>query len=1333
MPVVTDDDVDVPQLAHLERCPKCTVGWLTVPTMATGFNTPRNKNRWYQMPLKCKFFKWRDIGPNPIKPGRPPPGTPSKRCNGYVCRHGRGSRVINAECLFGLCQTCCVHLHVTITGTPSCHCTKHENAFDEGRTRFYLPDAAVLPTITYPPYWHPPSPSSTPASTQPDPDAAEDAPSPPRPRRGRGGNTRGGRGGARGGASTGTAGGPGGAVATTAGHPNPTPSAACPGSNHRSTYAISFSPVYDYTLYQAQMIEQQRLDQAAMSKQVGHSQIRMTDIFWWDENGNPPREIRVQIPNDPWFHPRDSSHLVNRFGLKDGSLFQFYDWRKDSWLDGVPLTPSSARGSATPSSRFSTPSSVGEWSTPSQATGFDYGTPSFLDDQWRGLAIGDSAPATSSSSSAVTPSPSAVTPSHSAVTPSRTPSSSSLTLPDGGLDLEPAPRGPSASGWPWMYACDMIAGFKAIDALRRTGLKIPAAFTHAFRGHEYHSSTFNDNQAVYNAARAVPGELERWRELGRQPSGKWSEFPTLRARLLPHLYLSTCQTFHCSHVCWLSSHYASRAKPAYLSPSTLVKASTSGQLRKKAAALNFEGKHKLREKLLAGGQFTVGWSRVAHWIKSPPDPADAPLRGLALREWNMDQVVLDLVKTGKLSLTHTRSPVSAMHRMSYGDSVKRIPALLLCGHTFNMKGPGNRPEPSSQDTSSPQISSPSPPERLRPSVDALPYVELAEDVPDSIPAASVLQPTEPLQADVEPEVSPARTPSEAPDPRSSLPTTPPGSASLRLPDDVVDDEVDIREAGTSAIPEVGTHGLDMSDFDFDIRAVGEAAFNASLASLAAPPDKAAHVSLLSQPGRALAVSKPQHRRSPSTASGRYQGSPVRELVEFMANAPPLSIHESHSAEDEVLGKQGSYYSDDNDSNGACDDPDEPMPHLIADTLELYHFEDARYEPSERDSSPPSTRPSSRASSEAETDYSAEFDLYIRSKDGLKRYGHLLKAARREKAERQRPTLFDDSVTGEWPETLIWRGCGDVAALGEDRTVAGHCSDIIDVLPKVRLYFDRREGVFTVSSELLVDRLIKSITVTNVFGYLGVPIKVGGMVRIRRLAFWDQARARVTSLHPDFKVELFILDPKLSSHDLRRVRLGVKVSPVWAPLSVGVHVCWATPPTHTARASACRVESEASESESHQDGVPPASPSEIADYTPDERFQALQEWLFARFGGRPEYRSLRMATRQTSQHASTLLPWVKFAKEVKNSGPVDDEEYPAAQGLSVTNAALGVFLDRGHDWIKDALDAQDAIDSRHPDVGALTAKLMTKGVMLGAKTLAQLCIAARDGKDLPALP
>ncbi len=74
----------------------------------------------------------------------------------------------------------------------------------------------------------------------------------------------------------------------------------------------------------------------------------------------------------------------------------------------------------------------------------------------------------------------------------------------------------------------------------------------------------------------------------------------------------------------------------------------------KAAALNFLGEDQLRQKLL-GGRFTVSWSRVSTWIRSPPDPANAPVRGLALREWNMDRRVLALVKSGQLSPIHMRS------------------------------------------------------------------------------------------------------------------------------------------------------------------------------------------------------------------------------------------------------------------------------------------------------------------------------------------------------------------------------------------------------------------------------------------------------------------------------------------------------------------------------------------------------------------------------------------------------------------------------------------------------------------------------------------------------
>lgn len=47
--VVDDDDVEVPQLAHLERCKKCSLGWLSVPYLCKEGSVPTNKHRWYRI------------------------------------------------------------------------------------------------------------------------------------------------------------------------------------------------------------------------------------------------------------------------------------------------------------------------------------------------------------------------------------------------------------------------------------------------------------------------------------------------------------------------------------------------------------------------------------------------------------------------------------------------------------------------------------------------------------------------------------------------------------------------------------------------------------------------------------------------------------------------------------------------------------------------------------------------------------------------------------------------------------------------------------------------------------------------------------------------------------------------------------------------------------------------------------------------------------------------------------------------------------------------------------------------------------------------------------
>lgn len=69
----------------------------------------------------------------------------------------------------------------------------------------------------------------------------------------------------------------------------------------------------------------------------------------------------------------------------------------------------------------------------------------------------------------------------------------------------------------------------------------------------------------------------------------------------------------------------------------------------RSAILNFKTATQLREILLTG-RFTVGWYRITRWLQTPPNPQDAPRRGLGQREWTMDLRVLDLVRTGGLSI-----------------------------------------------------------------------------------------------------------------------------------------------------------------------------------------------------------------------------------------------------------------------------------------------------------------------------------------------------------------------------------------------------------------------------------------------------------------------------------------------------------------------------------------------------------------------------------------------------------------------------------------------------------------------------------------------------------
>ncbi|KAI0689276.1 hypothetical protein C8T65DRAFT_746231 [Cerioporus squamosus] len=904
---------------------------------------------------------------------------------------------------------------------------------------------------------------------------------------------------------------------------------------------------------------------------------------------------------------------------------------------------------------------------------------------------------------------------------------------------------------------------------------------------------------------------------------------------------------------------------------TLVKTGTRG--KGKAAALHFESEDKLRHRLATGGQFTVGWARVSRWIKCPPDPKDAPARGLAQREWHMDCAVLELLKSGKL--THPRSPRSIARLPARVSKPSDTPGKTSTdapsrAETMQDHTPASDPQPPASAAPSRRsvgrirslssgVSSLGPFERVtlaravsQPPVLMGPPLDLGR-LQGSMPVLPSPKVTVPLPTPLHPPTTVTsgivRAPSSSQvTSRSSTPSpaervrckdgtvlpslAPPSRLPLALPPPFLDDShvsqpiPPISSTASASLPSSWPWRPMFGRIRSTVNVTGPSSSSVTASQEVKPvEDVQVPVPTAEDPLSLSAVNKPseisgsapqvpgrpevsnpppvpldatpegEHDRSSAVigtaplASHNQHASPVgtggivredvllqdfggpesleRDLgVDLPAAssraastggtpdkgkdpAPPTDSNGDGSPEPDSPSQSrsnGTYYpSDDNDSDGARDAADDPLLALIDDTLEEYGFEDWRYQPSSRESSPPSTRPSSRASSESEaiTDYSCDYDLHINSKTGLKRYRSLLDAARRRKREASPVHLFHG---GDWPETLIWHGRGDVAAFGEDRTVAGESSQIVDVLRDVSLQFDREHGVFTVSSSHLCDLLIHSITVKNVCGYLGVPVKVGGKTSTRRLAFWDQPHGRVRQLQPEFLVELSVLDPKKSSREFSSVRLGVdyitesiaSLPPDGAaPVSTAL-VCR----PRTIRVPSRRTGSPAgldSAGEAVQAGTgdqradTPLSNLDEEGFSGEDKAHALQEWLYEQFGQSPVYREIRLATRQSSQHAVTLLKWVKFAKQVKDAGPVDESGPPAARGLSVSKAALGAFLDRGHDWIKDALDAQEAIESGAPAVGQVTQRLITKGIMLGAKTLARQCMAARAGEELPALP
>ncbi len=147
------------------------------------------------------------------------------------------------------------------------------------------------------------------------------------------------------------------------------------------------------------------------------------------------------------------------------------------------------------------------------------------------------------------------------------------------------------------------------------------------------------------------------------------------------------------------------------------------------------------------------------------------------------------------------------------------------------------------------------------------------------------------------------------------------------------------------------------------------------------------------------------------------------------------------------------------------------------------------------------------------------------------------------------------------------------------------------------------------------------------------------------------------------------------------------------------------------------------------------------FTSDERTAALVEWLQTTDGGYyaqlPDVNAIWKARPRASQPIDRQLRWIKTATSLLGKGPAqDDYRAPlAARGHQVNRTVLGIFLARGHDWVKHVCTVQELIDGPQsgggpiPAVTGAIADLRAHGDRIGASSLAGLLTDVANGKAL----
>ncbi|EMD32354.1 hypothetical protein CERSUDRAFT_77384 [Gelatoporia subvermispora B] len=501
--------------------------------MCTGKNDPDHAGYWYSKCLNnkppshntCSHFAWDESIPQGRHSSRP------SLCPGHFCKSGRRASV-NQECTFGLCKECCGITHWYLPEIRSCDVSKHRPSTG------FVPPVVVVP--------------APPAQAQPPFDE-------------------------------GTAIAPfnhqSAASTTHSGQINN--QSARLGNTHR-TYRHSISPLYQQTRLELEREERERVEDGAVSAQYAREQKKVITVFWWPKDDNDLEIYEVVAPDYPWFHPQQSHDLVEQYHV-DKTTFQYFDWKRQTWINGSPRSPAqnvrisevqelhyrsagvrdapgmpgrSLKRSASAAgllgdgdSPFKQPLvSMASSSThaehhhsdllsplpaPSSSSLFSISSPISTLSTWAPPCTPPKMSSYVSQSQMVRDciqrEKTSVASEFLDLTPSGALASPTITT--GSLDsldmTFTSSREASVSlGWPLKYVIDMAEGFQNIQRLESQGIARQRAFEMVYdtSDFKYKKSTYSDNHRAWAAAANVEGERELWYSYGRTANGEWLRF-----------------------------------------------------------------------------------------------------------------------------------------------------------------------------------------------------------------------------------------------------------------------------------------------------------------------------------------------------------------------------------------------------------------------------------------------------------------------------------------------------------------------------------------------------------------------------------------------------------------------------------------------------------------------------------------------------------------------------------------------------------------------------------------------------------------------------------------